>query len=495
MATGSINISSNISRNTLLSTYAPKPCTKFIVKNNGNGSALLYWNDPEDYVTADSRKVSWKFTRIVRKLGSYPQNENDGTIVVDSSIRNQYSNKKFIDTGLSNYTTYYYSAFTCSTDNVYNYERVGGSIQIYPWRTMTVVLNLLNSNPSGIGSYSDDAVDMESGSSDWDKFFGYRPCLFKDGKVVGYLNPNDFSKFENGTAADITSGNAGDVMIEFPRRGVRISKSSGSFVTVSMTDNPDDPSFKYYAHQRGSNNKEYFYIGAYAGCIEYGKLVSLSNKTIKTNMILNTTLSECYRYGVANGEGYGCICYYQWLFIQVMYVLQFKGNLNSQNTVGKGCNDINVKTGTLDKYGLIYGEDSYGMNIKLFGLESMWSHGRFYINNYVHGRQSNAIQTTTDDTITDPALYEYQDYSGIHTGTGGWMSDCIGTTESGFSPVSNGFNGSSSTYFCDEISASFDNYILAGGGVGGDISGIFSHDCSTATRDNIVACGSHLQYL
>lgn len=480
----------------VVSKYPPKP-VRNLTLTPGKFLVSLTWEDPADY-TEEGYTCTWAKTVVIRKQGGYPNDIHDGTVVVTTVERDKYKTSGYDDTGLTAGETYYYRVFTCNTDGVYSEPAERSDVPIQ-YRTMTVKINLKNSNPATCGSYADDAVNMKSGKTEsaiaaWQKFFGYRPCLFKDGKVVGYLNPNNFTKFEDGSDADITSGNSGNVMIEFPRRGIKISKSN-KILTVSMTDYPNDSTFKYYAHQRGSNNKEYFYIGAYAGCIEYGKLVSLSNKTIKTNMILNTTLSECYRYGVANGEGYGCICYYQWLFIQVMYVLQFKGNLNSQSTVGKGCNDINVKTGTLDKYGLIYGEDSYGMNIKLFGLESMWSHGRFYINNYVHGRQSDAIQTTTDDTITDPALYEYQDYSGIHTGTGGWMSDCIGTTESGFSPVSNGFNGSSSTYFCDEISASFDNYILAGGGVGGDISGIFSHDCSTATRDNIVACGSHLQYL
>ena len=53
MATGSINISSNISRNTLLSTYAPKPCKNLTAKA-GNGSVVLKWEDPEDYTTTDN---------------------------------------------------------------------------------------------------------------------------------------------------------------------------------------------------------------------------------------------------------------------------------------------------------------------------------------------------------------------------------------------------------------------------------------------------------
>ena len=52
-----------------------------------------------------------------------------------------------------------------------------------------------------------------------------KPCLFKNGAVVGYLNPDNFAQFADGTAADITSGNNGDVMIEIPKTGYKISKS------------------------------------------------------------------------------------------------------------------------------------------------------------------------------------------------------------------------------------------------------------------------------
>ena len=308
MATGSINISSNISRSEMiLQSYAPKACKNLTAKARDR-SIVLKWEDPEDYTTTDGKDVIWKDTRIVRKADSYPINENDGTIVTESSVKNQYKSNGYTDSGLTNLTTYYYRAFSCSTDGVYNHEQVQVSIQPIPYKIMTVEINLSNRNPESCGSYADDASTMSSGkyASDWQKFFGYKPCLFKDGKVVGYLNPNDFTKFEDGSTADITSGDAGDVMIQFPRRGVRISKS-GKVVTVSMTDNPDDSSFKYYAHQRGNANKDYFYLGAYDGYVYDASLRSLSGQS----PTVNTSLADFDSYGKENGTGYGCMIYYQ----------------------------------------------------------------------------------------------------------------------------------------------------------------------------------------
>lgn len=51
------------------------------------------------------------------------------------------------------------------------------------------------SDPSQMITYGDDATDMTAGSSDWDDFFGYRPCLLDaSGNVYKYLNPLDYTK-------------------------------------------------------------------------------------------------------------------------------------------------------------------------------------------------------------------------------------------------------------------------------------------------------------
>ena len=462
MATGSINISSNISRSEMiLQSYAPKPCKNLSAKESDK-SVILKWEDPEDYTTTDGKEIVWKYTRVVRKTGSYPINENDGTIVTESSTKNQYKSNGYTDSGLTNYTTYYYRAFSCSTDGVYNREQVQVSAQPIPYRVMTVKINLANSNPANCGSYADDASTMSSGKdvAAWQEFFGYRPCLFKDGKVVGYLDPTNFTKFENGTNADITSGNAGDVMIQFPRRGVRIS-TSGRVVTVSMTDNPNDSSFKYYAHQRGSTNKDYFYLGVYDGYVSGNKLRSLSGKS----PTVRTSLDQFDTYGKANGTGYGCMGYYQWLFLQVMYVLQFKGNLNSQSTVGYGnCISGSIQyTGRSNTNGMIYGNDNVA---KLFGIEDIWGNIYQLVNNY-YSNSNYHVTTTTDDTITDVNRYTDRGSYGRSASTDwNYYTDCMGTTEAGFTLMYNSTNGSSTTYFCD--GAYFDSSDVPR--VGGDCS-------------------------
>ena len=489
---GVVNIGSNPGLwGAALGQYAPKPCKNLTAKA-GNGSVVLKWEDPEDYTTTDNYPVEWLNTRIVRKAGSYPVDENDGTIVVTSSTRNQYKSNGYTDSGLTNYTTYYYRAFSCSTDGVYNREQVRVSAQPIPYRVMTVKINLANSNPANCGSYADDASTMSSGKdvAAWQEFFGYRPCLFKDGKVVGYLDPTNFTKFENGTNADITSGNAGDVMIQFPRRGVRISKS-GKVVTVSMTDNPNDSSFKYYAHQRGSTNKDYFYLGVYDGYVSGNKLRSLSGKS----PTVSTSLNQFDTYGKANGTGYGCMGYYQWMFIQVMYVLQFKGNLNSQNTVGYGnCSSGYAKnTGRSNTNGMIYGDNNVA---KLFGIEDIWGNIYQLVNNY-YSNSNYHVTTTTDDTITDVNRYtDRGSYGGSSSTDWSYYMDCMGTTEAGFTLTYNSTNGSSTTYFCDNVDFFSDSVPNVGGGSGyGDGAGLFSFDVDWDRDYDDSDTGSRLGYL
>ena len=491
---GVINIGSNPGLwGASLGQYAPKPCSEFTAKAS-NGAVLLKWTDPEDYTTTDNYPVEWASTRIVRKTGGYPVDENDGTIVVTNTTRNQYQKNAFTDSGLTNYTTYYYRAFSCSSDGVYNHEQVQVEVTPIPWKIMTVKLNLANSNPASIGSYADDATSMTAGKdvAAWQEFFGYKPCLFKDGKVVGYLNPNDYTKFENGEAADITSGNAGDVMIEYPRRGVKISKS-GKVVTVSMTDNPNNSDFKYYAHQRGSADKDYFYLGAYLGYVNSGKLRSLSGKYPQ----VSTTLSQFDTYGKANGTGYGCIGYYQWLYIQVMYVLQYKGNLNSQNTHGYGlCKGSVQNTGSGNTKGVMYGTTGTGNPLKLFGLEDVWGNIFHFINNY-YSSNSYHVTTTTDDTITDTSKYTDRGSYGGSNSSSGYVTDCMGTTEAGFTGTYGSYNGSDTTYFCDHAGFYAGAVPYAGGGCASySCYGLFGFWCYySRTGGSDGDTGSRLGYL
>ena len=90
-------------------------------------SVTLTWTDPTD--------SAWKGTMIRRKTGSYPTNETDGALVINSTAKNQYASVGFVDDDLADGTTYYYQAFPYSDDGYCNNEenRVSATpTYIYP---------------------------------------------------------------------------------------------------------------------------------------------------------------------------------------------------------------------------------------------------------------------------------------------------------------------------------------------------------------------------
>lgn len=93
----------------------------------GNAQVTLTWTDPKDkYATPEGETAQdpdqlvsvWEYTQIIRKTGSQPAGPHDGELVVSSSVRDQYATTGFVDTGLTNDTTYYYAAYAYNTDGV-----------------------------------------------------------------------------------------------------------------------------------------------------------------------------------------------------------------------------------------------------------------------------------------------------------------------------------------------------------------------------------------
>lgn len=57
----------------------------------------------------------------MKKTG-YPANPDDGTLVVDNTVRDKYKTAGYTVTGLTNGKKYYFALFPYSTDGVYNYD-------------------------------------------------------------------------------------------------------------------------------------------------------------------------------------------------------------------------------------------------------------------------------------------------------------------------------------------------------------------------------------
>ena len=93
----------------------------------GNAQVELTWTDPANKYATPEGEVSetgdqlvseWSHTVLVRKTGSQPAGPDDGTVVVSSSVRNQYQSTPYTDTGLTNDTQYFYGVFAYNKDGV-----------------------------------------------------------------------------------------------------------------------------------------------------------------------------------------------------------------------------------------------------------------------------------------------------------------------------------------------------------------------------------------
>ena len=84
-----------------------------------HGKAYFKWTDPDDLIVAGSTLAAFSGTILVRKAGSKPVSRRDGTVVLDSKVRNAYQNTYFCDSGLTDGIIYYYKFFTYTTQNVY----------------------------------------------------------------------------------------------------------------------------------------------------------------------------------------------------------------------------------------------------------------------------------------------------------------------------------------------------------------------------------------
>lgn len=217
----------------------------------------LFWNDPVDVTVDDSEGnpiplSKWKGTKILRKVGSYPQNENDGVLVVDNGIRDQYAISGFMDTGLMSDTEYYYMAFPYTEDDVFTVDvanRIIGiptELQLYGFE-----IDETNSNPKTAVTYIEDAIGMTPASGNnenfqwgsWKEFIQEisKPVVMKAGVDQYDLNYDDYTKKATG-GNSILTGADGDVFTKLQHLHMKHEKITNGHRWL-LASKPFDGSF------------------------------------------------------------------------------------------------------------------------------------------------------------------------------------------------------------------------------------------------------------
>lgn len=262
---------------------------------------------------------------------------------------------------------------------------------LYSDLTLGFKLDMNNTDPNSGFTYTDDAVDMSplacaSGSGicnygSWDAeyfsgFLGIRPCIYKNGSVVCYLDPNNYALDENGTSVTIGSNMDGDVMIEFKKRWYRYyTDASGNLCfQVSDIDRSSDGfvTTAFLAEDGTGTSVNAFYYGAYEGYVSNGKLRSVSGVTPSANISFNNFKS----YASSTGSDYTIESFMKRMYINGLLMLVTKGR-DYKQSIGHGCinnsNSNPIITGTMNDRGLFYGRnDVDNVGCKVFGIENYW---------------------------------------------------------------------------------------------------------------------------
>ena len=196
-------------------------------------SVEITWKDPEDTTIEGNTASRWAGTYLVRNELDFPKNEKDGTLILNSQMRNAYQNTPFEDSGLVPNKKYYYALFPYSDEGKVNYS-TDNTFAAQPIKILKygVKIDKNNADPDTRVEYIFDAVGMRSGRlnqetgifdyGDWAEI-GFvkdnKPCMLKlDGTVDYYLDPNNYDLKEVGTPSDASDINYnGNVMAEMPR--------------------------------------------------------------------------------------------------------------------------------------------------------------------------------------------------------------------------------------------------------------------------------------
>ena len=364
--------------------------------------------------------------------------------------------------------------------------------------TYGVQIDLSNPNPYTSVTYTDDAIGMIGGSEAWDSlpiFRDIRPCLFSAGKVVGYLNPNNYAEWAEDqdltglpAAPDITTGNGGDVMVEFPKLGWRFNRY-GNVLTVQITNHPNAGAqgFRYYGHTRFvEGDRDFLYVGAYSGFRLGTRLRSLSGR-VPVSLNLGDFRSAAH----LNGPGYDQQMFYSVTLLQILYLIRFK-NLDSQSALGNGRTNATTfqATGTANTSGMNWGTHANMTDIvKCLGVEDLWGN----VNELVDGFRFD-LDLTISTAFTEFNTTTAFTPRGKSPSTGtisGWITDVQGTNEMGFIP-SNTQGGSGTTFFSDVGNLWATRFVLFGGARNVTTNaGIFSLNMGNASA----TVGGRLTYL
>ena len=338
------------------------------------------------------------------------------------------------------------------------------------------------SNPASKVTYLEDAKGMTPAGMDYtngkfnygsweDAFFMPRPCMvLQEGIVDYYLDPDDYTKKEDGTASDIADTTyAGNAMMEWGQNGKKIwykvvpdpgDVTSG---TVYICDEQLDPSYHAWSFINNQGREvDHFYTPIYNGSsVNDGTnevMRSMSGLAITQSLLGTEEITRCRR----NNKGSDVLWYTEVvadrILINFLLILMGKST-DTQTVFGNGLITgsqtalNNYRTGALDDKGLFFGYSDQTHGVKVFGMENWWGAQWRRHAGYIKAGNDQKIKLTygrQDGSTADGYNTDGSGYINIGitpTGTSGGYIDVMNFNEYGM--FGKNSSGSSSTHYCD----------------------------------------------
>lgn len=490
----------------------PDNCKKMRFKRTGN-TVSLAWKDPDDTTVEGQVICTWHATYIVRKIGGYPENAEDGEIVLVNTQKNKYENTPLQLEEPAADDEYFYSAFPASSEGAKNLSpRNRFGLWLYGWvidendpvEATCVKYPDNTDNRFYNHCYMDFANDkFEFGDWKIDELLP-KPCMLKfDGTIDYYLDENDYTKKADGTASDISNINyQGNAMARFPRVFTKKWRERGKLYCLFSNIKLDEE-FECYPCKNSD--------GSYTDCF-FGPMFE-GTKDSAGRMRSMVTGGKAWASSTAqqemdaarlNGDGWDITNWGAEDYWRDLFILLFK-RLNSQIACGYGAtgssNGLTTNTGcSVGKPGPFWGSSSASANgMKMFCMENFTSHrwrrflGCLLINGTFHVKmtKSRADGSTTDD-------YNLTGTGYINTGI-----KVPSANESYIKKVNAGKYGglpievgaSSTTYYSDGMWTNLSGTMmpLSGGSVAnGVLDGVFAFSCNHAPSFSAWGCGGSL---
>lgn len=365
--------------------------------------------------------------------------------------------------------------------------------------------------PSGYDNsdFSDNAYMDFTGDSfhygDWaDAFFMPRSCMLKfDGTVDYYLNEDDETKKEDGTASDVANMSyGGNAMVEWGKIYFGFKgDADGNGYTFIVSDSPSEGLDCYCNIDVNGNEIDHFYTPKYFGSNDSSnRLRSISGQS---NYVLQNGTTEL-SHAKANGNGWSTECYGDWTLINHLLVLMSK-SLNTQAKYGYGrCSTLNstaIGQGTMNGKGRFWGDSSQTNGVKIFGMENwygnIWRRIEGYVTNSSGVQLVKMCYGTRDGSTADAYSTGGTGYvsMGTTSGTSGSGIQTMHVNEKcGVVPKALTGNTSPTTYFSDGHWYDNSCYAIVGGDWSNSLRvGAFSsavHDAVSTTNAGLGAAVS-----